>query len=60
MILYAVKTGPDYVKAFKNNEIQLVSLAKASVFADKYDAEKIKQTLPNAKIIKLTLTEEEL
>lgn len=60
MILYTVKIGPDYIKVSKNNDIQRVSLAKASVFADKSDAEELKQILPNAKIIKLTLTEEEL
>ena len=60
MILYAVKIGPDYVKASENNEIQMVSLAKASVFPKKSDAENLLKSFPKAKIIKLTLTEEEL
>ncbi|MBQ3334152.1 MAG: hypothetical protein IJG85_00905 [Eubacteriaceae bacterium] len=60
MILYAVKIGQNYVKVSKSSEIQMVSLAKASVFSEKSEAEALKKTLANAKIIKLTLTEEEL
>ena len=60
MILYAVKIGQEYVKVSNNNEIQTVSLAKTSVFSEKSEAEALKKTLANAKIIKLTLTEEEL
>ena len=60
MILYAVKIGQNYVKISKSSEIQMVSLAKASVFSEKSEAEALKKTLANAKIIKLTLTEEEL
>ena len=60
MILYAVKIGQNYVKVSKSSEIQMVSLAKASVFSEKSEAEALKKTLSNAKIIKLTLTEEEL
>ena len=60
MILYAVKIGQDYVKASKNNGIQIVSLAKASVFTEKSEAQALKLNLPNAKIVKLTLTEEDL
>ena len=60
MILYAVKIGQNYIKVSKSSEIQMVSLAKASVFSEKSEAEALKKTLANAKIIKLTLTEEEL